>query len=337
MSPQRTDKQLADPTPAQVKEWPPCDPATVAPTVTKNGSTFPDLYNNAASRNVSREEAIARGWRYYQDGSTCRAGHISSRPVSNPYQCTDCHRLKRGLPPIGATARHQKFNAAGAGRPSLSAQVIAPAPAAPPAPREPDARDKRFLAALAETRDPDRACAAVGATRPGIDARLSYDPLFRDAVKDLCERLLVAWTLPPLPSTFAWTSEKRARFIQLWVDTGDIATAREAVGATPSAYFTELDANSDFAAAVEKAKPLAAAALEDRAHQLALAGNSKLLEKLLTAKRPEEYSERMRLDVNLNRFDQLTDDQLRQRIAHLRRSQDVIEGEIVQTSIAEYV
>ena len=313
----RKSKRPATPDPAQpAKEWPPCDPATVAPTVTRAGSTYPDLYNHAPTRNVSREEALARGWRYYFDGGSCRAGHVAPRPISNASACVDCSRIKRGLPPIGAAARHQRFNAPGAGRPPANAPA-APAALAAATVREPDARDKRFLAALAEHRDPEKACATVGATRPGIDARLSYDPAFRDAVRDLCERMLIVWTLPPTPTSFAWTDEKRAQFIQVWIDTGDIATAREAVGCTPSAYFAELESNTDFQAAVDRAKPLAAAALEDRAHALALAGNSKLLEKLLAAKKPEEYGDRLRVDVHSNNLRSLTDEQLTNRLAAL--------------------
>lgn len=55
-------------------------------------------------------------------------------------------------------------------------------------------------------------------------------------------------------------------------------------------------------------------ALEDRAYQLALAGNDKLLQKLLSVKKPE-YKENIKVDMNV--VEKLDDRQLNARLLRL--------------------
>jgi hypothetical protein len=65
----------------------------------KNG--IPDMYNCAAKRIVSLEEAETRGWQHYYDGvNECSQGHVAARYVSNPARCVDCARVMDGKPAI---------------------------------------------------------------------------------------------------------------------------------------------------------------------------------------------------------------------------------------------
>jgi hypothetical protein len=137
---------------------------------------------------------------------------------------------------------------------------------------------------------------------------------------------------PSAPAALAfkkWTAEKRARLIERWVDTGDIAGARDAIGVTPSEYLRELDRNEDFAEAVRRAEPLANRILEERAYELALAGNDKLLTKVLAAKFPNQYRESVKLDImQTSRVAAMTDEQIEARIRQLQGKRDAIDVEV---------
>lgn len=300
-------------------EWPPCDPSSICPIVktTLGGTDYPDLMNHRASRVVTEAESRARGWPMFWTARSCRYGHQAARWVSNPHACSDCRRVREGLPIVYDTAPRGSRAYTMKEKPAAPAPaIVVTAPVVPPAP-EPDAADRRFLEALAEHRDFDRAAAAAGTTRPLIEARASINALFRKALDDLVERLGIRRPFEH-PAPFAWDDAKRDLYIRTWINTGDAQVAREAVGATSSDYFSELESNREFEAAVEKARPLAASSLEDRATSLALAGNSKLLEKLLAAKKPDEFGDRLRIDVHSDNLRKLTDAQLQQRLKGLQ-------------------
>lgn len=134
-----------------------------------------------------------------------------------------------------------------------------------------------------------------------------------------------------IPPPYEWTPEKRARLIEMWVDSGDIASARDAVGVTPSEFLRELDRNEDFADAVKTAAPLADRMLEERAYELALKGNDKLLAKILTAKYPE-YRESLKLDLNASTTLKMDDAQLK---AYLVRLLNKYQGAILEAEAVE--
>src|SRR6185437_4243860 len=115
-------------------------------------------------------------------------------------------------------------------------------------------------------------------------------------------------------------------FIEIFVDTGDAATARDSIAVTPSEYFREIERNADFEAAVLAATPLAAKALEEKAIQMALAGNDKLLTKVLSAKMPE-YRDRVNVDMNVT--EKLDDRQLNSRLLRLlgKFQGSIVEGD----------
>jgi hypothetical protein len=137
-----------------------------------------------------------------------------------------------------------------------------------------------------------------------------------DATKKVFERLEAPPASPdaPVPFTpnFRWNPTLRDQFIERYIDTGDIAEARAHVGVSPSAYHKELTTNEKFAKAVEDAQPLAEKHLEERAIQLALKGNDKLLTAVLKAKNPN-YRDSVRVDLNA-KVSNINDDELERRI-----------------------
>jgi hypothetical protein len=290
-------------------EYPPVDPTTIAPLT---GAGVPNLYDYLPSRMVSRGEAAFRKWTTFYDGSVCRYGHRAPRYVKNPRLCVDCHRAKKGKPLIGGKDGGTPEYKSRAYK-QREAPSAAPAVVVAPAPIEPDRLEKRFLEAYATYRDVPTSAKHAGLTTAQVEARMSYSAVFKAAVNALEDRLGIKRT-QPAAAVFDWTAAKRERFIQVYVDTGDIASARDAINVTPSECFAEIDRNSDFDAMIKAAEPLAVQALEEKAVQLALAGNDKLLQKVLSVKKPE-YRERLNLDVNTT--EKLSDSQLDTRLAKL--------------------
>lgn len=280
-----------------------CDPKTVAPL---NSDGFPDLMNYMPTRFVPKDEAEARGWPMFYQGDACRYGHRAPRYVSNPRQCVDCFRIKRGKAPLDAAPKQPEYK-----RPYT--QPNQPAPVVAVKAAEPDRLEKTFLANYASVKDLDVAAQMSGMTGAQVLARLSWSSVFANAVSALEDRLGISHVVVDT-GPYEWTDEKRERFLAVFVDTGDIATARDSIRVTPSEYFREVERNSNFSEAVDEATPLAVKALEEKATQLALSGNDKLLQKILTAKMPE-YREK--LDLNVNDERKLTDAQLDAQLARL--------------------
>jgi len=122
--------------------------------------------------------------------------------------------------------------------------------------------------------------------------------------------------IPVLARNFAWTEKMRSGLIDAYIDTGSIEQARSSVGLTPSEYHRELERNQEFADAIAKATVLAIQTLEDRlAHAAMVKGDLKAHIPLLRAKRPEEYSERVRVDQTTTHVIKLSEAELDRRIA----------------------
>jgi hypothetical protein len=207
--------------------------------------------------------------------------------------------------------------------------VIA-APTAP-APLQPDARDTKFLEAYAEHRSITLAAAAVGTTSAFVETRRACNTTFATAITKLEEQLSIPRAVLPLPTEFAWTPEIERHLIRLWVDCGELQTARDCIGVTASQYFEHLEESAAFTEAIQNAAPLAAAALEDKAHQLALKGNDRLLQKLLEAKKPDEYGNRVRVDFNDT--SKMTDAQIDARLVSIFRSLKQMSGQTVDMEV----
>lgn len=117
---------------------------------------------------------------------------------------------------------------------------------------------------------------------------------------------------------FKWTDDARRRLCDVYVDTGDIESARAAVGVLPSEYHRELARNNEFKDAIVSATALAIQTLEDKAMGHALRGNEKLALAILKASFPDQYSERVKVDNTHTHTVKLSDDELDKRIARLQ-------------------
>jgi hypothetical protein len=271
----------------------------------------PDLYNHLPTRMIPREESQARGWTHFYIGDVCRYGHKAPRWVSNPDYCVDCHRTREGRLTIGGKgeaeysirARSYPKNVTRGGGPSTAVATV-------PRDPEPDALEKRFLTKYAELRDFQAAATDVGRTDAEFRARLSYSKVFQAAVAKLEADLGLIHTTS-LTEDYDWTDDKRIVLIRTFVNTGDLNAAITAVGCSNWHYERELQDNPDFAEAMAQADKIANKILDRVAVSKAIQGDSRLLQRVLAAKLPE-YSERMRLDVNLT--EKLSDDQLNERL-----------------------
>lgn len=301
-------------------EWPVIDPATVAPL--RDGK--PDMFKHIPTRFVSQPEAAARGWAHFYDGSICRYGHKAPHFTSNPRLCVDCKRIRQGLPAIGAkdltsepeyspTKRAYTQREIHRGRPRTEgALVVAPTATLARQP-EPTQLEKTFLREYADCQDMKEAAERSRMSYADVLSRMAWSDVFKNAVHELEEKLGIKHTPPP-SREFEWTEEKRSTFIRMYINTGLIDSARDAILATPYDYYQEIERNPDFANRVAAADPLAANVLEEVAVKLAVQGSDKLLVKVLAAKKPDTYRESLKLDVT-NRL--VWDDSKKRRLQQL--------------------
>jgi hypothetical protein len=291
------------------EKWPAIDPSTVAPV--KDGR--PDLYNHLPTRFVTKDEAAARGWKYFYVGDACRYGHRAPRFVSNPRMCVDCHRVRDGRLPMGgkAEAEYDKRTLRPYAQPVRDGSSTSQ-PTRAIVPVEPDTLEKRFLVKYAELKDFAKAAIDVGRSEAEFLGRLSYSKVFRDAVHQLEQDCGLSRT-PSFTEDFEWTDDKRVVLMRVYVDTGDLLKAMRSIGVTNYHFERELRDNPDFRAGMEEAEELANKQLDREAVSMAKAGDSRLLQRVLAAKMPETWGDRV--NVNMNVTQKLTDDQLTARLA----------------------
>jgi hypothetical protein len=183
----------------------------------------------------------------------------------------------------------------------------------PARPLEPSDQEKRFLVAYARTKDFDAAAHDMNTDGAVFRARLSYSAVFREAVNALEAQLGMSHTLQ-LDENFDWTEDKRAILIRVYIDTGDLGLARDAIQVSNYHFQRELQENGEFAATLADAEPLANRILDEHAIRKAKNGDSRLLDRVLTAKLPE-YAQKLKMDVNVT--EKLTDDQINARFNQL--------------------
>lgn len=313
-------------------EWPKLSQAEVSRIAPLNKNGRPDMYNQLPTRFVTMEEATARGWAHFYIGDVCSYGHKAPRFVSNPRSCVDCRRLREGKLTIGGKGEAEYVQ-------RKQASYKQPDPKDDKGNQltivnqlEPDPIEKRFLKTYAETRDFEQAAHQIGKTASEFQARLSYSRVFREAVDKLEADLGLTHT-QAITEEFTWTDDKRAALLRVWVNTGNLSIAIQSVGATNWAYEAELQRNPDFAAKVAEIEPLALRVLDREIIGKALAGDSRLLQRAAEAHLPEQYGQKMQ--VNMNVTEKLSDDQINARLAQLLdrlniRPGDVIDGEIVE-------
>ena len=289
---------------------------------------MPNFRDHVPKRFVTQEEAQARGWSMFWTGAACRYGHQAARKTANPNACSDCDREKRSQTPIYPRARNQQFYESPRRPPKVAPLAVAtpsipnaspapivvmqqPAPA--PKPPEVDQTDRAFLTAYAELRDIEAAAIACGCTAAQINSRRSHAKPLDEAMSKLEAELAIPKYVPA-PTDFEWDEDKRARLLEAYIDSGNLAIARDAIKCTPSNLWREIDVNPRFSAQLDAARVRAAQVFEEVAHAQALAGNDRLLPIVLRAERPDKYQEKSRLDIFNNDLNRLTDTQLNDRI-----------------------
>lgn len=279
----------------------------------------PDLFNHMPSRLVPYEESKFRKWPYFYQATPCRYGHVSPRYTSNQRLCVDCVRLKDGKTSIGEKTGLDKKNFKNRAINGVTVKVEKP--------ESVDAWERKFLESYAYHKDFSQACAAVGVSESQIDSRLAYSAPFKKAYDSLEERLGIRKVKSS--EGFVWTDEKYDKIIEVYINSGEMATARDSIGVTPFEYLQELSRNARFAERVQEANPLAHLALEERAIQLALAGNDKLLTLVLGVKKPE-YKPTTKIDMNVT--EKLDDRQLNARLFRLlnKLRPAIIEGTVIE-------
>lgn len=130
----------------------------------------------------------------------------------------------------------------------------------------------------------------------------------------------------------AWTRVTREKLIETYIDTGDIVTARQVVGASPSEYEREIENNAAFAHMVDQAKPKADMRLRERARQLALKGNDKALIAELKMMFPE-YRDTMKVEMQTT-VRQLDDKKLLAKIEQLQKRLGFGVGQIIDAEFS---
>jgi hypothetical protein len=258
---------------------------------------------------VSKQEAEERGWTFFYIGDACRHGHRAPRYVKAPRTCVDCHRTDNNRNPIGAKAVAEyspkvRPYAERAPKPAQAAVVQQPAP------REPDSLEKKFLIEYARTANFNQAAENLGLEPAVFQGRLSYSTVFRDAVEKL-ETDNGLMRTPSILENYEWTADKRATLLRVYIDTGDIATARASVGVSNFYLLKELEENPQFQSDYEKAEEMANRVLDQIGVSQARRGDSKLLTRLLSNISPARFGESSKVKVDLNVAESRTDEQLR--------------------------
>lgn len=290
-------------------EWPDIDPSTVAPL----RDNKPDLYNNMPTRMVPLTEAKARAWTFFYVGESCRWGHMAPRYVTNPRMCVDCHRIRDGRLAIGAKGNKEyegKIKPYTQPVRTGNSTAVSVAPAVSRS-AEPDPLERKFLTEYARLKSFGAAAKECGRHEAEFLGRLSYDKIFRDAVHQLeSDNGLLRTT--SLSEDFEWTDDKRVTLMRLYINTGDLAQAMKGIGVLNYHYEKELEENPEFRSDMEKAEELAWRQVDRQAISGALAGDSRLLQRVMSGN-IEKYNERLKVDLNVTQ--KLTDDQLNARLA----------------------
>ena len=221
---------------------------------------------------VSRSQAIAAGAGRYFTGQACKHGHIAERYVKGR-GCVECL-------------------SAGAAQPTrdviLKDEVI---------------QNARRQAAI-EMETGQLASSIKSAVAKAT--KLVFDKLETPE--------MIAAIEEPVPFTpnFHWNEQLMQTLVERYIDTGDIADARAQIGVSPSAFHKKLEASKKFRDMLEEARPLAEQHLEERAIQLALKGNDKLLQTVLKAKNPA-YRDNIKIDLNA-KVSNISDEELDRRL-----------------------
>jgi hypothetical protein len=253
---------------------------------------------------ISRAEAREQGLKFYFNGSLCHRKHNSQRYTTTG-GCVEC-ALNVGAVKTDNTVK--ELNRDKMRRP-IAERLVLSGP-----------EQALAVEAFAKAGSYEHAASALGLNVAQLKARRVANEAFDVAFKKLELRFNVFENVGPSATPdFEWTDAHRTTLVDRFIDTGDIAEARDSIGVSPSVYQRELEQNTEFAAMIKEAEPKAWKHLEERAIQLSLRGNDKLLTAVLKAKNPE-YRDSLKLDVNTT-VRNISNDELDRRIKRLSRGQ----------------
>lgn len=252
---------------------------------------------------ISRSEAAEKGLNRYYDGRPCKKlNHDSERYVGNG-ACVECQRVSSNKSP--QTKADLELMRAMLKRSPSKRTLLSGEEA------------EKILTAFAQAGSYEHAAAALGLTVAQLSARRAVSIPLDEAFKNLERKIAAGATAIASTPGFQWTDANRAQLVERYIDTGDIGDARDAIGVSPSAYHRELSGNSEFAQMVADATPLAKQHLKERAIQLSLKGNDRLLQLVLKAEYPE-FRDSLKVDVN-NTVRHISDSELDRRLARISR------------------
>lgn len=266
---------------------------------------------------MERIEAKNAGLLFYWSGKPCaKYGHMAKRRTSDS-TCTACKYLTDTTSKENAfelnKAKMQEIQDKGTVEATIGVR-----------------KQQEVLERYAKTGSIESAARVIGLTVPQLNVQLAKSAVFAAKMTALERRLKVMKDNKDeiyTPSDLVWTDDLRDKFITAYIDTGSMAEARQAVGASPSNYFTELADNPDFASRVKDAKPKANQVLEEIAIGLAKKGNDKLLTVVLKALLPE-YGDKLKIESTSLSYIRLSDDALQARIAEIANKYRVIDGSV---------
>jgi hypothetical protein len=269
---------------------------------------------------VTNKEALIIGIPFFYTGKPCKYGHHAKRNTKSGICCA-CTYLKNQI----SNPKVNYFQKRESERKKIEKQYkldFSPL----------SVKDRQLvLTVYSETADLEQAAHAVKLTLAELNVQIVRCTSLAADLNALERRLRKDGINPRyIPREMNWDDEKRKLLITAYIDTGDIAAARDAVGATASNFNDELESNPEFAHAVEVATPKAERALEEKAIQLALKGNDKLLTLILKAKKPE-YKDKVQIDQTTTI--KIPEEQMVYRINELlTKYGDVINAEFTQVS-----
>jgi hypothetical protein len=263
---------------------------------------------------MTAKEAEDAGLMFFWTGKPCLRGHHSKRRVKGR-TCMACGTIQSMSYKKDLSAR--------------SARIVAEVRAQKAVHTIGYNDQQKVLEVYSQSGSLEKAAKSVGKTVPELNVQMAKVEAFAVAVHNLEKRMKLSQDTDEYkPAKDLWDQEKRDLFVTAYIDTGDIQTARDAIKVSASVYHKELERNPAFLEAIKEAKPKADLALEEKAIQLALKGNDKLLTLVLKAKLPE-YKDKIQIDQNTTI--KLTDSQIEARILGLvDRYKDVLDGEVVE-------
>lgn len=266
---------------------------------------------------VTRKEALERGLKFYWNGTPCPKGHYSKRRAKGS-GCVACLYIAASINNKLMIARRSAVRKAvrEEKKAEMDLKKIGP-------------EEKQIvLERYSETGDLEQGAIAIGLTMAELNVQISRSASFAVEVFALEKRLRAAGVRPKfIVSDVVWTPEKKALLIRVYVDTGLINVARDTIGASPTNLHDELKKDPEFAQALKDATPRAEQALEEKAAQLAIQGDEKLLTLILKAKKPE-YREKIQIDQTTTI--RLSEEQLTERIGRLVNKYRIIDAEFTE-------